>query len=93
MSALDATTKEFVFTSLLGPYLLLRKNSKTFIIGTNALYHLSSANHKVVSVAKGLISRKVATGGGFPVFSVLTRCGVLSDGREGGQRLQTGLQT
>jgi ATP-binding cassette subfamily C (CFTR/MRP) protein 1 len=51
MSALDATTKDIVFTSLLGPHILLRKNSKTFILGTRALYHLSSTGHNIVSAA------------------------------------------
>jgi ATP-binding cassette subfamily C (CFTR/MRP) protein 1 len=58
MSALDATTKEIVFTSLLGPHFLLRKNSKTFILGTNALYHLSSADQNIVSAAKGTIAEQ-----------------------------------
>jgi ATP-binding cassette subfamily C (CFTR/MRP) protein 1 len=58
MSALDATTKEIVFTSLLGFYFLLRKNSKTFVLGTNALCYLSSADRNIVSAAKGTIAEQ-----------------------------------
>ncbi|KAF1936890.1 hypothetical protein EJ02DRAFT_459161 [Clathrospora elynae] len=58
MSGLDATTEDIIFTSLLGPDGLLRKNGKTIIFATNGLHRLSSADHIIVLAADGTIAEQ-----------------------------------
>ncbi|RMZ69313.1 ABC transporter integral membrane type 1 [Pyrenophora seminiperda CCB06] len=58
MSGLDATTEEIIFTTLLGPDGLLRKNGTTVIFATNALHRLSSADHIIVLAADGTIAEQ-----------------------------------
>lgn len=58
MSGLDATTEDIIFTGLLGPNGLLRKNGVTVILATNALHRLSSADHIIVLAADGTVAEQ-----------------------------------
>ncbi|KAF1936458.1 hypothetical protein EJ02DRAFT_470428 [Clathrospora elynae] len=50
--------EDTIFTSLLGPDGLLRKNGKTVIFATNALHRLSLADHIIVLTADGTIAEE-----------------------------------
>jgi ATP-binding cassette subfamily C (CFTR/MRP) protein 1 len=58
MSGLDANSEETIFTKLLGPDGLLRKDGRTVIFATNALHRLSSADHIIVLAADGTIAEQ-----------------------------------
>ncbi|KAK6505820.1 hypothetical protein TWF481_007711 [Arthrobotrys musiformis] len=57
-SGLDAITEERIFTRLLGPGGLLRKNGNTIILATHAVHRLPAANQIIVMSKEGSIQSR-----------------------------------